>query len=434
MTAEIAVLNKYGVALAADSAVTIGENGKVYNSANKLFLLSKFHPVGIMIYGNAEFMGVPWETIIKQYRRKHGSTPFNTLEDYAKDFFLYLSTFNFENDEKVQVSRTIDGYFQYLIGLIEKEVERHIKTTGKITNENTIAITNSIVQKENDIWAKYKHLANFPKSFIAVFLKTYAKLLREALRVQFQKIPLDKKLLNSLLSMTPYLYCKNRFPDEISGLVFAGFGEDEIFPKVRSYKIESKIFSYLKYEYDRKRSENITESNTASVIPFAQIDMVATFMEGIDPKLYSFSENYLSSLFEKFPLAILEKLGIKDGKKKGALHKELQQLSKKLHTEFIKELFKYRRSEHINPIVEMVAVLPLDELALMAEALVNLTSFKRRVTAEAETVGGPIDVAVISKGDGFVWITRKHYFKPELNHHFFSNYYREHYNATAKNQ
>jgi len=41
----------------------------------------------------------------------------------------------------------------------------------------------------------------------------------------------------------------------------------------------------------------------------------------------------------------------------------------------------------------------------------------------SETVGGPIDVAVISKGDGFIWIKRKHYFSPELNHHFFDNYY-----------
>lgn len=48
MTAEIAVLNKLGVALAADSIVTItsprGE--KTYNTSNKLFTLSKRHPVG----------------------------------------------------------------------------------------------------------------------------------------------------------------------------------------------------------------------------------------------------------------------------------------------------------------------------------------------------------------------------------------------------
>ena len=61
----------------------------------------------------------------------------------------------------------------------------------------------------------------------------------------------------------------------------------------------------------------------------------------------------------------------------------------------------------------------------MAEALVSLTSFKRRVSADAETVGGPIDVALISKGDGFIWIKRKHYFKPELNYTFFQNYFKE---------
>jgi len=51
----------------------------------------------------------------------------------------------------------------------------------------------------------------------------------------------------------------------------------------------------------------------------------------------------------------------------------------------------------------------------MAEALVSLTSLKRRVSMEEESVGGPVDVAVVSKGDGFIWIKRKHYFDPLLN-------------------
>jgi hypothetical protein len=36
-----------------------------------------------------------------------------------------------------------------------------------------------------------------------------------------------------------------------------------------------------------------------------------------------------------------------------------------------------------------------------------------------------VDVAVISKSDGFVWIKRKHYFKKELNPQFDINYMRE---------
>lgn len=61
MTAEIALFNKHAVALAADSAVTVsGSRGnKVCNAANKLFALSKRERVGVMVYGNAEYMGVP---------------------------------------------------------------------------------------------------------------------------------------------------------------------------------------------------------------------------------------------------------------------------------------------------------------------------------------------------------------------------------------
>jgi hypothetical protein len=55
MTAEVAVLNRYAVALAADSAVTAeGADGavQVFQSVNKMFALSYRHPVGIMVYGS----------------------------------------------------------------------------------------------------------------------------------------------------------------------------------------------------------------------------------------------------------------------------------------------------------------------------------------------------------------------------------------------
>jgi len=63
------------------------------------------------------------------------------------------------------------------------------------------------------------------------------------------------------------------------------------------------------------------------------------------------------------------------------------------------------------------------EIAVMNKEAIALAT-DSAVTIGAETVGGPIDVAVISKGDGFIWIKRKHYFKAELNSQFFSNYFR----------
>uniref|UniRef100_UPI0040476E04 hypothetical protein n=1 Tax=Roseivirga sp. TaxID=1964215 RepID=UPI0040476E04 len=75
MTAVVGILNKNAVAIAADSAVTIGGgNGrKILNKANKVFTLSKTHPVGVMIYSSASFMQTPWEIIIKIYRKQLGS-------------------------------------------------------------------------------------------------------------------------------------------------------------------------------------------------------------------------------------------------------------------------------------------------------------------------------------------------------------------------
>jgi len=58
-------MNSLGVALASDSAATVnnGEGGKVFNTADKLFMLSKRHPVGVMVYENAAILGVPYGTV-----------------------------------------------------------------------------------------------------------------------------------------------------------------------------------------------------------------------------------------------------------------------------------------------------------------------------------------------------------------------------------
>src|SRR6516162_4331962 len=56
MTCEVAVMNKHGIALAADSAVTLGAGEKIYHGAEKLFALSPSMPIGVMTYGNANLM------------------------------------------------------------------------------------------------------------------------------------------------------------------------------------------------------------------------------------------------------------------------------------------------------------------------------------------------------------------------------------------
>ena len=80
MTCEVAVMNKHGIALAADSAVTLGAGEKIYHGAEKLFALSPSMPIGVMTYGNANLMGAPWEIVIKSYGRQLGGQKFERVE------------------------------------------------------------------------------------------------------------------------------------------------------------------------------------------------------------------------------------------------------------------------------------------------------------------------------------------------------------------
>lgn len=152
--------------------------------------------------------------------------------------------------------------------------------------------------------------------------------------------------------------------------------------------------------------------------------MVDTFIQGIAPELQDQAFSFLSEIFDKYPEIIITYIKSTNNRKSN-LKKQLKDISIKILDDYFKLVDTYKRAKYVDPVLGVVGILPKDELAAMAESLVNITSFKRKVSMESETVGGPIDVALISKGDGFVWVKRKHYFKAELNPQFFANYYNE---------
>jgi ATP-dependent protease HslVU (ClpYQ) peptidase subunit len=90
MTAEVAIMNKSAIAVAADSAITVGKN-KVHRNANKIFQLCDSAPIGAMIYGSAELAGMPWETLIKLFRSEHGRASYSTVSECFTRLKVFLS-------------------------------------------------------------------------------------------------------------------------------------------------------------------------------------------------------------------------------------------------------------------------------------------------------------------------------------------------------
>jgi len=458
MTSEIAVMNKEAVALAADSAVTFtGEAGqKIFPSANKIFTLSKYQPVGVMFYGNADFMGIRWETIIKIFRKRLGAAAFQSVTGYAENFLDFLRQNDFPfSDSDIDQLAYVDASIRWCFGRIKEKHSEQVALAlvekGRIDQEYSENLISRIVRIEASRWDRADTAPTVPANFVNSFRDSFEDVIGEAIKEIFEGIPLTDVAIGHLWEITVHLF--QNFPSHVhipasSGVVFAGFGTDDVFPVLESYTIEGRILDYLKHRKEENWCARIGGSTSAVVLPFAQREMVDTFMAGIDPDFRQLIGNQIESLrdyiqeiepedivswfrdrewdpeVEDDDPAFIADLEVGVEEYWTEIREALHDFLESRFNQFQESMSRHSREWHADPILRVVGGLPKDELASMAETLINLTSFKKRVSFQAETVGGPIDVAVISKGDGFIWIKRKNYFNSDANPQFVANYFK----------
>jgi hypothetical protein len=424
MTAEIAVMNEEAIALAADSAVS---GPKIFTSANKIFALSKYHPVGIMVFANAQFLNVPWETIIKQYRRELGDRSFPTLAEHADHFLKY---FDGQRDlfppdaQERSIATVTEALCATVMEDTKPRLEERAALGEEITDEDVVGEVEQSITDQFDRWKKAGRRTNLPKTYRATIHKKYGPKIEETIADVTEQAGLSDAAKKTLAQLVPwYLECTDflwRNPFN-SGIVIAGFGTNDVFPRLRRFQFQTIAANRLKFA--EGPPVEIGHDQRAVINAFAQDREARTFLNGLDPRIEGYLEGWWPRKILETIGEVAQHLGLDESKQR-ALLEAMAPRCIEIHQEYEEQLDAFQQQENIEPILSIVGMLPKDELAEMAESLVNLASFKRRVTDEEETVGGPIDVAVISRGDGFIWIKRKHYFKPELNPQFLANYYR----------
>ncbi|MBU0487903.1 MAG: hypothetical protein KKA07_14480 [Bacteroidetes bacterium] len=426
MTAVLGILNKQAVAIAADSAVTIGGSSghKIFNRANKVFALSKRHPVGIMLYNSATFLSTPWETIIKVYRKQLADKSFPRLNDYIDDFIIFLHSKNHYTSLDIQKVFFVNFSLNIINSIIEDIAKSNKTLFESPTEENKMAFRNLLEEQLNNVcefWNNQKACPEFEKYSIEMFQNFSNDAFHEVIKNRFIEngITVSVSIIEKFRLAVYRILVAQENRSNFTGLVFVGFGEEEIYPQLMPVNVSFVFDNRLRYYYDIQNSAIISDSNNGAVRPFAQTDVIDTILSGIDPNLNNtFLENF-GELFKKYNLLILEKIG----ETNPSLSAQIQALNtQSIIDEYSKMNQQILKENYIIPLMNAVSHLSKEDLAEMAESLIYLTYLKRRITNAEESVGGPIDVAIISKGDGFIWIKRKHYFKPELNASFFDNY------------
>jgi hypothetical protein len=172
VTCEVAVMNKHGIALAADSAVTLGAGEKIYHGADKLFQLSPLASIGVLTYGNADLMGVPWEIVIKSYGRQLADRRFDRVEEYASDFLLYIELNNAFFPESLQERKFRDTVGWYWYATFVRPLEQ------LDPRENSSTKLAALLKSDLDYWKQSEPMRDLGTGYGDKLIASYGKVPR----------------------------------------------------------------------------------------------------------------------------------------------------------------------------------------------------------------------------------------------------------------
>ncbi len=309
MTAIVGILNKRGIAIASDSAVTftnaiqevaiqnknekvISVKDKVVNSGDKMLRLKDNQPVAVMIVGNSLLTKLPWDVIVRWYRKQNDSSGFPKLEDYVQQFK----------------------------GFVDSEIiASHIK--------------NDVVFKEK----------------------------------------------------------------ERTSLVFAGYGEDEAYPSICQYEVTG--INKSKLQWQLSGSANISGEQESNIFTSGQSDIIDAIELGIQNERIGVIRKRFQTLIEDLLTQnLLDSLIVK--------------IDYPTIRQEVADLIRESGKEHLRQHLKAIKQFDLQKMACLAENLIKATELHRKITFRQEGVGGLIDLAVITREDGFQWLNRKSWYEP----------------------
>ena len=419
MTALVSILNKRAAVIAADSAVTIsnGDNRKIINTATKIFRLSSKNPVGVMIYSSAEFMGIPWDVLFKLYRDKNTGKSFDTLKEYVDDFINFLRHEKHCIDKDNQLKHLSYEARSFYDVITERVVSDYEKAVEKIDSEdvNKKKILLKCVNdnlKQFDNMCKERGVGAEFEDFSFQRFQTYAKVTLDQLENSCKQDEMPG--VKSKWEKSFFNYIVSKLYIEWTGVVFVGYGNDEIYPTLIPLELAGFVDDKLRFLVNESRIKTISNDNRAFVSPFAQTDIMISLMKGIHPAMYTTVLNKVYDLLNAAKQQMTDSL-TEAGMSETQTAKLKEVGFEDLTNKFKNEMKAYTQETFVDGIIDAVDSFNIEDMITMAESLISITNLQRHFTSSEESVGGPVDVAVITKSEGFIWVNHKQWFQQEMN-------------------
>jgi hypothetical protein len=397
MTAQVVILNKLAAAVASDSNVTVsGPDGQLraYSSAERIFSLPAPHTLAVLHNGSAQLLGVPYMVLIEEWA---GTLPDHRLDevtDYGDHFSAWLTEQGGLFTADVQ-----DEYFGWMVrdyflavrnDLVTVCQERDIDA-GQWQEPSAVEAVDDAFSARLDQLRQRDDLPGWEHFDRNGFVAARRSEIEDATNWVFDDTPRTAAGDAQLVEMAAELLRVYEPWPRDGKLVFVGFGESELFAAQQAVTFQGLLDDRLRAKSDGYLAVGIDHG--ATITPFGPTETTNTFLR-------AFHLDFLGVAHDRLDESVADLRPLLRAGADGDLDKWAQKQHQSLNEEF--ERLSWNR--FVQPLFDAVAGLPPAELARMTEALVGLQIVRELTQAEADTVGGPIDVAVITRSGGLRWV------------------------------
>lgn len=411
MTSEVMIMNRQAVTLAADSAVTYGGGPQPVVTLEAEKILPLTGSIALMVYSRGDVLGRSWSHIAHAFNRQHGDTEFDSVSACANAFFAFL-----DKNRKLFPEAEENAEFEELMRLAVLTVlnharaMRHYPAGGHESDEEAFLAALDLYRAHlahDETGAERKPVAVLEHLTRERFYETYGKMLDAIIADALGEFGQSEDVRDQLFDFAYMLATVPAFLEPYAGLVFAGFGADDMFPVYEHFYASIIVDGILKRAHDETTRVGVDEGPNAFVRTFAQADMTHAFLRGVHPLMFDMMIAMNLVTNEAAAEAALAEAGVEGEKAVGILQKIQATTLPQLSMEFIRGSQTFSQDEFINPFIAVVGASGKRQLAETAKALVELNILKSDLHMSQTGVGGDVDVVMISRTAGVEWYARK---------------------------
>jgi hypothetical protein len=412
MTSEVLIMNRQSLALAADSAVTTGGGGMdplVTLEAEKLFQIGEH--VALMVYNRGDLIGRSWSQIAEAFVSKHGLKSYSSVEACANALFEFM-----EHNRTLFPEREEQVEFQSMAAYLFSVVEEHARF---MVEDPASGIDDTIPAIDTAVAVYIHHLEFQPDGSPREANSCFADLSEQAFSAAqgqsidavigavFQQNSLPKATRDRLRHFIWLAVTRDVFVEPYTGMVIAGFGNEDTFPTAELHVSSFMVGGKLKrMQMDRSAVAGL-DGPRAIVRTFAQADMTHTFMRGIHPFLLEQVTDLAFIASEEAARSALKEAGVDEITAKRVMETMTERHLPAIAAQYERYVQMLAHGQFTEPVLSVIEAAGKRQIAEIAKVLVELNIIRDELHQHQRGVGGAVDVAMITRKGGFEWHANK---------------------------